>query len=110
MMAPVSALCPQRLRVAGCRLEVLAMESRRQRRQPVGFAFGRQALLALVLVGMAIGSAAPGAASITNASNATPIVITSVGHGLTNGTQITVTGVTGNTAANGAWTVTVVDA
>lgn len=43
--------------------------------------------------------------SITLATNATPIVITSTAHGLTNGARVTVSGVGGNTAANGTWTV-----
>ncbi len=48
--------------------------------------------------------------AITNASNNSPIVITSVGHGLTTGARVTIAGVTGNTAANGTWVVTRVDA
>lgn len=43
--------------------------------------------------------------SITGATNASPIVITSTSHGLTNGTRVTVTGVGGNTAANGTFLV-----
>lgn len=46
---------------------------------------------------------------ITNATNATPIVVTSAGHKLTTGTQVTISGVLGNTAANGDWQVTVID-
>jgi hypothetical protein len=46
---------------------------------------------------------------IANATNATPIQITSSSHGLTTGTRVTVTGVTGNTAANGTFAVTRVD-
>lgn len=42
---------------------------------------------------------------ITGATNATPIVITSVAHGQTDGDIITVSGVLGNTAANGTWTI-----
>ena len=46
--------------------------------------------------------------AITGATNASPIVITIVGHGLTTGDQVVITGVLGNTAANGsAWTITV---
>src|SRR5207237_8013472 len=41
--------------------------------------------------------------SITGATTASPILITSAGHGLISGTQITVNGVQGNTAANGIW-------
>lgn len=47
--------------------------------------------------------------SITNATNASPIVVTSSGHGLTTGARVTITGVGGNTAANGTFVVTVLD-
>jgi hypothetical protein len=47
--------------------------------------------------------------AITDATNAGPIVITSVDHGLTTGTRVTITGVLGNTNANGTYVVTVVD-
>jgi len=47
--------------------------------------------------------------SLTGASNASPISVTSALHGLTTGAYITITGVTGNTAANGTWLVTKVD-
>ncbi len=40
---------------------------------------------------------------ITGATNASPIVITAPGHGLEHGNYVTITGVTGNTAANGTW-------
>lgn len=42
---------------------------------------------------------------ITGATNATPIVITSNAHGLSNGDQAEITGVPGNLAANGTWIV-----
>lgn len=45
----------------------------------------------------------PDQASVTNATNATPIVITSAGHGFKENAVITVAGVGGNTAANGTW-------
>lgn len=50
--------------------------------------------------------------SITNATNATPIVCTTpgAGHGLKTGDNISVISVGGNTAANGFWSVTVTDA
>lgn len=48
--------------------------------------------------------------TITAASNASPIVITSAGHGLTTGSRVTISGVAGNTAANGTWVITRVDA
>jgi hypothetical protein len=48
--------------------------------------------------------------TITGASNASPIVITCASHGLTTGARITISGVGGNTAANGTFVVTRVDA
>lgn len=49
-------------------------------------------------------------AAVTGATNAAPIVITSVAHKLSTGTRVTVAGVGGNTAANGTFNVTVLDA
>jgi hypothetical protein len=48
---------------------------------------------------------------ITGATNATPIVISTVAvsHGLTTGAKVVISDVAGNTAANGTWTITVVD-
>lgn len=46
--------------------------------------------------------------SITNATNASPIVVTSAAHGLTTGTRVTISGVGGNPGANGTFVVTVV--
>lgn len=43
--------------------------------------------------------------AITGATNATPIVITAVAHGLSNGDEVYVASVGGNTAANGKWIV-----
>lgn len=42
--------------------------------------------------------------SVTGATNASPIVITSNAHGLSNGDTVKIVGVLGNTAANGLWT------
>ena len=42
---------------------------------------------------------------VTGATNASPIVITSAGHGLSNGTRVTLSGVGGNTAANSTFAV-----
>ncbi|MGC1275367.1 MAG: Calx-beta domain-containing protein [Planctomycetaceae bacterium] len=42
---------------------------------------------------------------ISDATNANPSVITSAGHGLFTGDQITISGVGGNTAINGTWIV-----
>ncbi len=47
--------------------------------------------------------------TISAATNASPIVITSSAHGLTTGAYVTVAGVTGNSAANGTFVVTRVD-
>ena len=47
--------------------------------------------------------------AITGASNAAPIVISSASHGLSTGDAISVSGVAGNTAANGVFTITKVD-
>lgn len=48
--------------------------------------------------------------SITGATNASPIVITSAAHGLTTGARVTITGVGGNSAANGTFVITKVTA
>jgi hypothetical protein len=47
---------------------------------------------------------------ITAATNATPIQITATAHGLITGEDAFISDVQGNTAANGFWTVTVIDA
>ncbi len=47
---------------------------------------------------------------IASASDAGPIVITNANDGLTSGEQVTITGVEGNTAANGTWFAKVIDA
>lgn len=52
----------------------------------------------------------PNALAVTAATNASPIVITAASHGLVTGDRVAIAGVTGNTAANGTWTVTVVNA
>ncbi len=51
----------------------------------------------------------PGVANlaVTGATNASPIVITTATHGLTTGDYASITGVLGNTAANGTWNITV---
>ncbi|ALV06693.1 hypothetical protein [Roseateles depolymerans] len=62
---------------------------------------------------LTIGSAgaAGGLITISGATNATPIVITlGAGHGLKNGDRIAIAGVTGNTNANGEWTLASVGA
>jgi hypothetical protein len=47
--------------------------------------------------------------TVEQAANTQPIVITSRNHGLTTGQVVEVSGVEGNTAANGRWQITVVD-
>jgi hypothetical protein len=44
--------------------------------------------------------------TITDVNNASPIQITSPGHGLVSGDNVLITGVTGNLEANGLWTIT----
>src|SRR5574344_1452217 len=44
--------------------------------------------------------------TVSNATNATPIVITAVGHGFLTGDKVFISGVGGNTAANGVFTIT----
>ncbi len=46
------------------------------------------------------------AIDVTGATNATPIVVTSVAHGLKNGDMVTIAGGTGNGAVDGDWIVT----
>ena len=46
---------------------------------------------------------------ITTTTNATPIVCTSIGHGLSTGAVLRIFGVLGNTAANGTFQITVID-
>lgn len=48
--------------------------------------------------------------AITSSTNASPIVVTSSGHGLQTGDRVTIISHATNTAANGTWTVTRVDA
>lgn len=48
--------------------------------------------------------------TVTGASNASPIVLTSVAHGLSEVAHVVVSGVGGNTAANGTWIATPTDA
>lgn len=50
------------------------------------------------------------AKAVTGATNATPIVITAVAHGFSTNHTVYITGVGGNTAANGTWRVTVLTA
>lgn len=60
---------------------------------------------ATVTAGKVLGSDAS-ALTITGATNASPIVITSVAHGLITGAVVTVAGVGGNTNANGTFKIT----
>ncbi len=47
---------------------------------------------------------------VTGASNDAPIKVTATAHGLATNDVVTVSGVLGNTASNGTWTITYVDA
>ena len=53
-----------------------------------------------------IRAVAPATVTITNATNATPIVVTAVAHGLVTGDNISISGITGNTNANGYFKIT----
>ncbi len=48
----------------------------------------------------------PNAIPVTGATNATPISITAVGHGRSTNDRVYISGVLGNTAANGTWIIT----
>lgn len=48
--------------------------------------------------------------TITAATNASPIAVTSASHGYSSNDVLNITGVAGNTAANGTWIITVIDA
>jgi hypothetical protein len=52
------------------------------------------------------GTAVTGSGSVTGATNASPIVITQVGHGKATGDVVRIAAVGGNTAANGVWVIT----
>jgi len=54
-------------------------------------------------------TAPPRRGLVEAASNASPIVVTATGHGLTTGDTVTIKGATGNTAANGKWVITVLN-
>jgi hypothetical protein len=49
----------------------------------------------------------PGTLAVTNASNTTPVVITTAAHGLVTGQTVTVAGVLGNLGANGTFPIIV---
>jgi hypothetical protein len=55
-------------------------------------------------------SVCPASKTITAASNASPIVITSTAHGYVTGDRVTIASVGGNTNANADWVVTRIDA
>lgn len=46
-----------------------------------------------------------GTKTVTDATNATPIVVSVAAHGYSNGDGVRIAGVTGNTAANGDWAI-----
>jgi hypothetical protein len=55
--------------------------------------------------GLQSGSPVPYGKAVTGATNATPIVITSTGHGFSNGDIVLIVGVGGNLAANGVFKI-----
>ena len=78
------------------------------------FEFGRQGFLdgsldwdtlAFSAVLMDLGTASAGNILIVSSTNATPIVVTTTTHNLSNGDLVSITGHTTNTAANGIWKV-----
>lgn len=62
------------------------------------------------LAGQSGSLSAADSGAITGATNASPIVVTSASHGLATGDRVTIAGVVGNTAANGTFTITRLDA
>ena len=52
----------------------------------------------------------PATLTITDATNAAPIVVTITAHGLATSDRVTIASVGGNTAANGDWVITKIDA
>jgi hypothetical protein len=61
--------------------------------------------------GLGANIAAPASVAVSDASNTTPIEITtSTAHGMLSGDYVDIAGVEGNTAANGVWQVAVLDA
>jgi hypothetical protein len=65
------------------------------------FAYNNAGLVTLE----AVGWVAPASAAITAITNATPPVVTSAAHGLSNNQLVTIYGVSGATGANGTWRV-----
>ena len=62
--------------------------------------------MAVNLKSLGVAGSAAASLTISGSTNATPIVATlGAGHGLKNGDRIAVSGVTGNTGANGIWTL-----
>lgn len=67
---------------------------------------GGTTLAANLHTGTTFRATAPATVTITNATNATPIVVTATAHGLVTGDNISISGITGNTNANGYFKVT----
>lgn len=75
------------------------------------FAHSYQAGTVLTATRPTLSSTQSGTKAITDATNATPIVVTTAAaHGLTTGDNLTIELVQGNTATNGTWLVTVTGA
>lgn len=71
---------------------------------------GSPAPTSLGINGTWTSEALQGTKALTAATNATPIAITVSSHGYSTGDTVVITGVNGNTAANGTWEITVTNA
>ena len=71
-----------------------------------GLTYTTATLAAPVHYGTTFAATAPATVTITNATNATPIVVTATAHGLRTNDRITISGITGNTNANGYFKIT----
>ena len=71
-----------------------------------GLTYTTATLAAPVHSGTSFVAAAPATVTITNCTNATPIVCTATAHGLRTNDRISISGITGNTNANGFFKVT----
>jgi hypothetical protein len=62
--------------------------------------------MSLKALSLGLAAAAAACITVTGSTNATPIVVTlGDGHGLADGSRLAIAGITGNTAANGEWTL-----
>jgi hypothetical protein len=88
-------------------LQALKLQQRQSARSPKLFDVFGQWLLPGQLPADAATAIGGPTIAVTNASNSTPIVITTAApHGMNTGTQVAISLVVGNTAANGTYTIT----